>query len=50
MDGYKEKCLKIGMNDYIAKPFNADELKSKLHLHIGKKPFFSRYDTQRPVF
>lgn len=49
MDGYKEKCLKVGMNDYIAKPFNADELKGKLHLHIGKKSLFARYGMQRQV-
>jgi CheY-like chemotaxis protein len=42
MDGYKEKCLKIGMNDYIAKPFNSDELKSKLNLHISRKSSFIR--------
>jgi len=37
MDGYKEKCLKTGMNDYISKPFNSDELKNKLHLYIGRR-------------
>jgi len=37
MDGYKEKCLRTGMDDYISKPFNSDELKSKLHLHIGRR-------------
>ena len=28
--GDRERCLNIGMDDYIAKPFNPDELKEKL--------------------
>ena len=31
--GEKEKCLKIGMNDYIAKPFKAEDLFYKINLH-----------------
>jgi CheY-like chemotaxis protein len=26
MSGEREKCIKLGMNDYIAKPFKAAEL------------------------
>ena len=30
MNGEKEKCLKLGMNDYISKPFKADDLYNKI--------------------
>lgn len=30
MNGEKEKCISIGMNDYISKPFKPDELKNKI--------------------
>ena len=30
MKGDREACLDVGMNDYISKPFKAEELKQKL--------------------
>jgi signal transduction histidine kinase/DNA-binding response OmpR family regulator len=30
MNGEKEKCISIGMNDYISKPFKPEELKNKI--------------------
>lgn len=46
MDGYKDKCLQVGMNDYIPKPFNSEDLKSKLHLHINRQPPTARLGLQ----
>lgn len=39
MDGYKEKCLKAGMDDYISKPLNRDLLIELVHRwrHTGSK-------------
>ncbi len=31
MDGDREKCLQSGMNDYISKPVNFEELMQMLH-------------------
>lgn len=33
----KEVCLGIGMNDYIAKPFNEKELIKKMNILLNKK-------------
>jgi CheY-like chemotaxis protein len=32
MSGDRERCLAVGMDDYIAKPFNPDELQEKIKL------------------
>jgi len=35
LTGDRERCLAIGMDDYIAKPFHPDEFKSKLEKYLG---------------
>jgi PAS domain S-box-containing protein len=36
--GEKEKCIKIGMNDYLTKPFNQDHLYEKIMENTTKNP------------
>jgi CheY-like chemotaxis protein len=38
LKGDREKCLEAGMNDYLSKPFTAEELYSVLTLWIGREP------------
>jgi len=35
LSGDKEKCLEVGMDDYIPKPFNPDDLQEKLQKLTG---------------
>lgn len=38
MKGDREKCLSVGMDDYIAKPFNPHQLQSILSKHLKMLP------------
>ena len=38
MEGDREKCFAAGMRDYISKPVNQKELKSKLHKWLPRRP------------
>ncbi len=45
MVGEKEKCLKIGMDDYLSKPMTFDEVKEALHRQLGGKHGGDKDDT-----
>ena len=38
LKGDREKCLGAGMNDYLSKPFTAEELYSVLSIWLGREP------------
>jgi len=38
MAGEREKCLQMGMNEYISKPIMEDELYKMIQVYIGKLP------------
>jgi CheY-like chemotaxis protein len=43
--GEKEKCLEIGMNDYIGKPFSQEELYAKLCANLPEQA----YNYKKPI-
>jgi len=36
--GVEEECRKLGMNDYVTKPFNPEALLDLLHIKVKKRP------------
>ena len=36
--GDRERCLDVGMNDYIAKPFSKDLLSGKIQFWLANSP------------
>lgn len=34
LDNDRDKCLEVGMNEYLSKPFTADQLAEKIHKFI----------------
>lgn len=34
LDNDREKCIEVGMNEYLSKPFTANQLAEKIHLFI----------------
>ena len=43
MEGDREKCLNVGMNDYLAKPFLQDTLRNKIISMLDIKPKIDFY-------
>jgi signal transduction histidine kinase/ActR/RegA family two-component response regulator len=40
----KEQSIKAGMNDYVLKPFNANELKNKISRHLKTSPKYRQVE------
>lgn len=49
MEGDKERCLSVGMTDYISKPLNRSELKTILDRWLPMKMEMSRYSRKNAL-
>ena len=38
MEGDRDKCIALGMNDYVSKPIDTDKLLRVMHAQLGGKP------------
>ncbi len=48
MEGDREKCIAAGMDDYIAKPFQAKALLQVLLANLGRRTRVEKPDRERP--
>ena len=47
--GEEEKCIEVGMNDYLSKPFNFDVLLDKLYIHLIQNNLENLYTPEMQI-